>query len=75
MLSGHRAERRNNLLLGGMKGVEFMRLYVDSKEVPILISALEEFVRMYPNERYKVEKLLSKVYECDKLQVSQHKGK
>lgn len=61
----------NNLLLGGMKGVEFMRLFVDRKEVPLLISALVDYMDKHPGERYTVEKLLDKINECSKLQVSQ----
>ena len=55
----------------GLKGVEFIRLYVDRKEVPLLINALKDYMDKHPAERYTVEKLLNKIIECSKLQVSQ----
>lgn len=48
-----------------------MRLFVDKKEIPILINALEDYARKHPSERNEVERLLNKIDDCDKLQISQ----
>lgn len=48
-----------------------MRLYLDKKEVPVLVAALEAYVAAYPQERPAVQKLLSKIDDCLDLQVSQ----
>ena len=47
-----------------------MRLFVDNKEVPALIAALELYIANYPQER-AAQKLLDKVNDCKDLQVSQ----
>ena len=56
----------------GMKGVDAVRLYVDKKEVPILIAALERYLEQYSQDRQIVKKLLNKIEDCDSLQISQH---
>ena len=56
----------------GTKGVDAVRLFVDKKEVPILIAALEEYLHQYSQDRQIVEKLLQKVEDCNSLQISQH---
>ena len=71
VLSGHRAERSLDLLL--KKGGEFMRLFVDKKEIPILINALVDYLGKHPSERYAVERLLNKIDDCNKLQVTQNR--
>lgn len=48
-----------------------IRLYVDKKEVPVLIAALEEYIHSYPQEQQKVQKLLNKIADCHELQTSQ----
>lgn len=48
-----------------------MRLYVDKKEVPVLIAALEEYIACHPQEKLKVQKLLNKIADCHVLQTSQ----
>ena len=48
-----------------------MRLYLDKKEVPVLRAALEAYVASYPQEAQAVQKLLNKINDCLKLQVSQ----
>ena len=47
-----------------------MRLFVDNKEVPALIAALELYIVNYPQER-AAQKLLDKIADCLDLQVSQ----
>ena len=55
------------------KGGEFMRLFVDKKEIPILINALMDYLGKHPSERYTVERLLNKIDDCNKLQVTQNR--
>ena len=55
------------------KGGEFMRLFVDKKEIPLLINALVDYLGKHPSERYAVERLLGKIDDCDKLQISQNR--
>ena len=50
-----------------------MRLFVDKKEIPILINALVDYLGKHPSERYAVERLLNKINDCDKLQISQNR--
>ena len=47
-----------------------MRLFVDKKEVPVLVDALEMFLAVYPQD-FTAQKLLNKVAACLDLQVSQ----
>lgn len=47
-----------------------MRLFVDKKEVPALIAALEMYKANYPQD-LAVQKLLDKIADCLDLQVSQ----
>ena len=56
----------------GMKGVDAVRLYVDKKEVPILVEALEKFISDHPQDRQLAEKLLDKIQDCKSLQIAQH---
>ena len=55
------------------KGGEFMRLFVDKKEIPILINALVDYLGKHPSERYTVERLLNKINNCSKLQVTDNR--
>lgn len=48
-----------------------MRLYLDKKEVPVVIAALEAYIASYPQEEQTVQKLLNKIDDCLELQVSQ----
>ena len=50
-----------------------MRLFVDKKEIPILINALMDYLGKHPSERYTVERLLNKIDDCNKLQVTQNR--
>ena len=50
-----------------------MRLFVDKKEIPILINALVDYLGKHPAERYTVERLLNKIDDCNKLQVTQNR--
>ena len=50
-----------------------MRLFVDKKEIPILINALVDYLAKHPSERYAVERLLNKIDDCNKLQVTQNR--
>ena len=56
----------------GMKGVDAVRLYVDKKEVPILVEALERYLEQYSQDRQIVEKLLNKIENCNSLQINRH---
>lgn len=47
-----------------------MRLFVDKKEVPVLVEALEMYKATYPQD-IAVQKLLDKIADCIDLQVSQ----
>ena len=47
-----------------------MRLFVDKKEVPALIAALEMYKANYPQD-HTAQKLLDKIADCPDLQVSQ----
>ena len=47
-----------------------MRLFVDKKEVPVLVEALEMYKATYPQD-HAVQKLLNKIADCLDLQVSQ----
>ncbi len=49
-----------------------MRLYVDKKEVPMLIEALERYIAKNPQDVQLAMKLLNKIRDCDSLQISQH---
>ena len=51
--------------------MNLVRLYLDKKEVPVLRAALEAYVASYPQEAQAVQKLLNKINDCLKLQVSQ----
>ena len=52
---------------------EFMRLFVDKKEIPILINALVDYLGKDPAERYTVERLLNKINNYSKLQATDNR--
>ena len=56
----------------GTKGVDVVRLFVDKKEVPMLIEALERYIAECPRDAQLAMKLLDKIRDCDSLQISQH---
>ena len=44
-----------------------MQLYINKKEAPALLSALEDYLARYPQCR-EAQELLSRIYECLKKQ-------
>lgn len=63
-------QKGENNRFGGRKELRLMRLFVDKKEVPVLMEALEMYIATYPQD-HTAQKLLDKVADCLDLQVSQ----
>ena len=55
----------------GTKGVDAVRLFVDKKEVPVLVKALERYISDHPQD-LQAQKLLNKIEDCKSLQINQH---